>query len=431
MTIPSGVPLPTVSALQRVMAGFLAALIASVWPLWGWEPASLVQIPWFSELTGVPGWVDRIGLAVLLVSMVILAGPRRFSRGQTWGRLLLVVSLGLLVLLDQHRFQPWVCQFLLMGTALLIAPDQVGLSCSRAIVISIYLWSAISKLDMAFLNSHGQLLLNGLLHPLGIETTYWSPRIKTWLPLLFPAGELLTAFCLSLRSWRQIGLMASVVMHLLLLWTLGWGLGHEWSVLIWNGYFLVQNLILFRPPGQYSIVTVELMPNSVSSFRHRLAVGGTILAVSYPALELVGYCDHWPAWAVYSSRPALVTILLDEAAVSNLPEDLRPFLGTPLPLTDEIPFRLDAWSFQTCGCPVYPQLRYRLALAGALLESLSPDAWQVEIRFTPRRWTGERKELHLRGRDQIREYCRTFWANTLPRQPGKNPVEQAGASDPN
>lgn len=409
----------TAATLSRVMAIFCLGLMASVWPLWLSSPEKLVQIPWWSLLCNVPGWVDQLALFVLASSLLSLILFSQSPHWRTAGLIGFVLSLGLLTALDQHRLQPWVCQFLLLGTLLLLAPERNCVSLCRVLIASIYFWSALSKLDVSFFESHGQLLLSGLLRPLGIETTYWTPRTRGLLTLTFPLGELLIAVVLLFRRTARIGLAASLGMHLLLIWTLGPGLHHEWSVLIWNAYFIVQNAVLFRAmKREFLPITHPGESPPVSPTRRWVAGIFCSLAALYPALELIGGCDHWPAWAVYSARPAQVRININEAALAKLPQDLRPYLGQQRPLEEEIPFRLEAWSFQNCACPIYPQTRYKLALALALLERVLPDdAWNVEIRQTPARLTGERNVVSLHDADEVRQYCRHFWGNRQRRLP--------------
>jgi len=399
--------------LQRGMAFFTACLMLSVWPLWTENSPEFVQIPWLSVLCHVPGWVDRGLLTGVLGGISLLLFGRGDGRSQRIGCGLFVISLGGLVLLDQHRFQPWVCQFLIYGVLACIANGPQILKSWRVIVLSIYFWSAISKLDAAFLASHGQLLLSGILQPLGVETSFWSEQTRQGMALLFPVGELLVALLLLSRRLRIWGLAGSAVMHLVLIWTLGFGLHHEWSVLIWNLFFIVQNLIVFGPWAFTAHFATPALMQEQFWTQQRMLTLITFMAALYPALELIGYCDHWPAWAVYSSRPAMVKVSLEAAAAEQLPARLKPFLGTPLPLDDRIPFSLDAWSFQTCRCPVYPQLRYRLALLQGLLAGhVAESAVRVEIFETPNRWTGSRDQLRLHNMQAVTAYCSRFLWNT-------------------
>ncbi|WP_437226643.1 hypothetical protein SH661x_004693 [Planctomicrobium sp. SH661] len=401
--------------LQRVVAFFTAALMLSTWPLWSSASSGLVQIPWFSVLCSVPGWVDIIALAAVVVGLVTMLWGLRTPHQQRLSLACFLSGLMILVLLDQHRLQPWVCMDLLFAGLFLISPNLKGINCWKLIVASIYLWSAVSKFDASFMTSHGQLLLNGMLNPLGVPLDFWSPRSKWLLVATFPTGEFIVGLLLLSRRARRYGLPLSILMHLLLLWTLGVGLRHEWGVLIWNMYFIVQNLVLFWPDCKRTVVEPE--SEQEKSTRHSpLAIGFTAIAVFYPGLEVIGDCDHWPAWAVYSSRPEQVDILIDEEAANQLPEDLRKLLGTPAPLDDRIPLSLDAWSFTRSYCPVYPQERYRIALALALLENSLPDeALTVEIRSTPDRWSGKRAVMELKGIHELKTKAGQYWFNTRPR----------------
>lgn len=415
-----------VAGLRRILAFFAVLLLGITWPLWS-EPPSMAspRIPWFSWLCNLPAWVDPAGLVLVVCGLGAMGfgpGTARFTR---WSLVPFVTGLLVLLAGDQHRLQPWTCQFLLCAVVLAIAPNRVGLCCWKWLIAGIYLYSALSKLDAAFLSAHGQLLLQGLLSPLGIETKFWSPQVRQAAALLFPLGEAAVALLLVLPVRRVWGLAGSWLMHLLLLWTLGLGLRHEWGVLTWNVYFLVQNLWLFGPeclrrtlPSPTASAPGDERNTSVNGLRGaglstRSALVFTALALAYPALEPFGRCDHWPAWAVYCSRPAQARVLIDTAGAAKLPPALVTYLGTPAPLDERLPFSLDSWSFATRRCPVYPQLRYRLALILALLENRIPDdSVTVELAFTPDRWTGARQRLTLSGLPDVRHYCQKFVLNT-------------------
>lgn len=413
---------PTVSEnwLQRALAIFTMALMLATAPLWLLGPDQLVQIPWWSFLCDVPGWVDHLALGAVCFGCVTkLIG--RGSLNLRWsGDLAYVLGLGVLISLDQHRMQPWAWQFLIVGLLTVISPPKLLFPCWRWVIVSIYFWSAISKFDASFMNSHGQLLLNGMLEPLGVDTAFWSEESRRRLAGLFPVGELLTALLLLPRQTRPFGLAASIVMHLLLIWTLGYGLKHEWGVVLWNLFFIVQNLLVFGP-ASWKPASRPVLPASLSfgeSRQARSTIMYTIIVIFYPFLETGGYCDHWPAWAVYCSRPAQVKILIPEEDAQQLPEELRRFLGSPEPLDDRVPLNLDAWSYARTHAPVYPQLRYRLFLAHALLAPHLPNAAiTVQAALTPDRQTGDRTLLRLHGMQTLRHECRNFHVNHRPRGP--------------
>lgn len=429
-----------VNWLCRLLALFTVLLIGVTWPLWWQAPSPISpRIPWFQFLTGVPGWVDRICVLFTLFGCCVTAQATLFPLGSSRAALVSKIGAGLYVggllgavLLDQHRLQPWVTQFLLVGVLLLIAKAPDVLRSWKIIIAAIYIWSAISKCDAAFMANQGQLFLNGLLDPLGIDHSLWTPQLKQQLAAVFPMGELLAGMMLLLPTTRRWGFALSIVMHVALLWILGVGLRHEWGVLLWNLFFILQNIIVFGPDWNKRVrrrsaevakaKSKKKQKNAQQPERPALEFGRipmayTLIVAIYPALELAGKCDHWPAWAVYCSRPAQVHVLIDETAAKGLPAELQKFVGQPAPLQEVVPFSLDAWSFTTRSCPIYPQERYRVALALALLGPHCPNrTLTVEVRSPPDRDTGLRPtKKTIFGVAGLTQFCKQFKLNTVAR----------------
>ncbi|WP_146507200.1 MauE/DoxX family redox-associated membrane protein [Thalassoglobus neptunius] len=402
---------PLVSRLQRLIAVFFLLQCALTWPLW--VSPGYPQIPWFGLLTGVPFWIDYVLFAGVVIGAFGVIANVTIRGRDVFPGVLYAASLGL-VLLDQHRLQPWTFQFIASGLLLWLAPDSRGLKCNRWFICSVYIYSAVSKLDLTFLDAHGQLLLNAGLNNLGVETNYWSTESRRWMALSLPVGELIIGGLLAFRQTRSLGRWASYVMHGLLIWMLGpLGLNHEYGVLGWNLYFILQNRLLFASGAASSSIVDQI--ETINPWRNRVAFAMTGLLVGLPILENWGLYDHWPAWAVYCSRPEKVRIEVVPAEGEEVPEGLSDFL-TPGPVfSDSEEFSIDKWSFQTRYCPVYPQLRYRLAVARAFLDRIPTESFQIEIELTPDRWTGVREVISLSNRHELDEYCSRFWINTRPR----------------
>ncbi len=402
-----------IAVIQRLFGLFTFFLLASTWEMW-FLPASPAnpQIPWLSVLCAVPSWVDLVLLGGLGLSSLLLVVERNQSRRRWYAQASYFACLSMLVLFDQHRLQPWALQFLLVAGVLAISPDRVGLRCCRWIVISIYAYSAISKFDSAFLTGHGQFLLDGLLKPFAIENEFWSENTRQLIVSLFPIGELFTAMLLLSHRFRRLGVILSCLMHITLLITLGpLGLDHEKGVLLWNVYFIFQNVFLFWNTTPSMVEPVELRVTN----RWAYALTGLMLVL--PMFENWGWYDHWPAWAVYSPRPERVRVLVDQNAVEQFPKDLQNLCGQPAPFEDRVPILLDRWAFQTRHCPIYPQLRYRLALASALLDAhVSSEEISIEVGLTPNRMTGERKTITLSDKTVIDEFLLNYRVNTSPRK---------------
>ena len=143
----------------------------------------------------------------------------------------------------------------------------------------------------------------------------------------------------------------------------------------------------------------------------------TAIAVAAPFLQPLGWCDVWPAWAVYSARPAIVAVYVDGSRVPDLPASLQNHVGPAEPLTEWRPVNLDGWSFAERGCPLYPQKRYRLALARAAAEAagLEGDV-RIEVRDPPDRRSGAREEFVVDGTVALIRECERFRINTAARR---------------
>lgn len=410
--------------LKWLMFLFTGLLVTATGPLW-LPRAPFPAIPWFEYWTTFPRIAGDVSVAGNLLIFLLL---QLIKIRRTWLRRCLngyFATTGVVyLLLDQHRMQPWVCQMLMLSTILTLSDARTGIRCARLLTISIYVHSALSKFDMAFLDSHGQWLLEGLATSIGVSTELWSETTRMVLAGLFPVGELLTALLLLWPRARRIGLWFAIVMHVILLLTLGpLGHGHHYGVLIWNVYFILMDLLIFRriAPDDDSAVEVNTSPQShwiptgPAKLDNSVTQGLTAIFVLLPCLSWWNSWDHWTSWAVYSSRPAIVEVYIPEDDIQRLPTTLQPFVGAPLPLSDMCPVNLDAWSFETQWCPMYPQERYRLAIAFALADRHQIEKMRVIIRSSPNRWTGNRQEKTLEGLPAIRSQMKSFWLNTHAR----------------
>ncbi len=402
--------------LRRVVAIACLGLIGASWRLW-LPPGEFPQIPWWSPLCEVPGGVDS-GLLLLLAGGVVAAsiGPAsvRITR---WSLGLTAAASAGLMLLDQHRLQPWAYHLGLCAVILSAAPNATGLRCCRVLVISLYLWSGWSKVDPEFLDRHGQMLLEGVLRSLGQSAAVWSDFQRRWAAALMPVGELLIGAALAWPRTRRWGLGGSIAMHLWLLAALGpWGLGHEPAVLLWNTAFLVQNWLLFA--RRWEDAASASLPPAARPGGDRLAIGVTAAAAVLPIFNLAGWFDHWPSWSVYSSRPESVQVFVRAEAVARLPESLQRRVAPPWPLTEWRRVGLDQWSFEVLGVPPYPQGRWRLAIAAAMAEQagLREDQLQVELQRRTRWWGREWETIRLDGRDAVARELESYRVNTRPRR---------------
>ena len=236
----------------------------------------------------------------------------------------------------------------------------------RWVVISIYVYSAISKFDYQFVQSVGAQMLTAISESTGIVIE--NNGARKWLVLGFPLGELLVGGLLAFRKSRRSGVIAGVALHMGLVLILGpFGLNHQCPVLIWNLFFIFQGLILFWIVNENASEDGSLPDDEIESQQpaqepaSKTAPGPmpwlgsaiTAFAILFPLTQPIGICDHWLAWEVYAPRTSRA--------------ELRSGIDSGQPIKQ--------LSLDTYGVPIYPQARVQFAIARAISRK-EKNAWR-------------------------------------------------------
>ena len=428
-------PRSTMMGLTRLLALGQLSLVAVTWKLW--TPQSVFpQVPLIRAACDWPGWFDWVCLAVLVESSVALLVMARRGRAGRVASAALAISLAGFFVLDQHRLQPWAWQFFLLAILLSLADDTTARRGWRWLVIGIYFWSAVSKLDYTFFHEQGPALLGGLKQAMGLRgmPNRWTEMLDIAGSVGLALGEMSVAVMLAWPRARWLGLWTATIMHVALLAALGpFGLNHSLGVLLWNVFFIVQDWLLFREaaaphplPGETALTRVRQwwrdLVTRPTSRQNRVALGVIAAAMAWPVLEPFGYCDHWLAWAVYSSRTDLVEVsLTGETNLSGLPATLHRHVAV-IHWQDGFVecgrFDLAGWSLEQLHAPIYPQNRFHVGVWLAVLDRCDPELTQAWLYlWGPRhRWTA--RTVHSRGlvrRDEIEAVADTFIWNAHPR----------------
>jgi len=276
---------------------------------------------------------------------------------------------------------------------------------------------------------------------------------------------LFTAIMLCFPRTQCVGLYFSIAMHFFLIIALG-PLGHDHSagVLIWNAFFIAQNLLLFVGGGSASsflsprlrrgregqregasasrdldlghssevsrktvpgdepnvtadsLLSLTLSPAAGARGQNQIAAWAMLAFVLIAPLgEPFELWDHWPSWAVYAARPEQVIVAIHEDDLPRVPEELRKYLQPPTLLEPWHPVRLDRWSIDATRAPIYPQSRFHIGVALALAERCDLTTLRVTVFSSPNRWTGKRERKDYVGLDAVQELAGTCWCNALPR----------------
>ena len=398
--------------IQLLWGLTVCLLMAVTWKLWI-PQTEFPRIPLVGLLASVPEVIHWIVLGLLvgscLVSLVI--GPSRSY--QRWGLVGFLLAACLLVALDQHRLQPWFYQCLLFALVMICCAPARAMPLLRALLVSVYVFSALGKFDYQFLHSLGPQFLEAGCQLVGISSTGWPAPLSVLVSGLFPAVEILGAVGLLVPQLRKPAMVALVSMHLGLLLVLGpLGLDHRPGVLAWNLSFVFQVLLLFGG----STGSSDVAPNQVTADSPRAVrfsyLFGTILLL--PLLEPVGFLDHWLAWGLYSPRNSRVTLEVYEPQAGLLPATVQPFIRAVRQRDDMVQVRMDLWSLESLGVSIYPQGRFQLGVATSLLRKSGTRAFVVTRQSMSHRFTGQRSTIEIKDLAALERELGKFIINADP-----------------
>ena len=415
------------AGLIRAWVVLAVALFVFSWRLW-LSQSDFPQVPFFRITAQVPAAIELLlfsGVLVCLVGSFIWVSKRagRYFLG------IFAVLLAVLILLDQHRLQPWAYQFLILSVIFAATTPRQTWFMARVLTISIYLYSALSKFDFQFFTTLGPDFFRPFLDLFGaVGRQFGSAQLWRWT-WIFPFGELLVGLALIFPKGRSVGLWGAVLLHAGLLWILGpMGLNHQPGVLLWNLFFIVQAVFLFgdcsflcRMETRSDSTTSgnEVTVSALGAGGQRLAFGVWFAALLLPFASACNFYDHWPGWELYAPRTSRVKMELRPDLKETLPQPWLKFWKEPEGDAEYRPwceFDLAQWSLTELGVPIYPQDRFQAGVALALARRLDNERG---IRITwegpSDRWTGERATEQWLGRQALELAVGRFRVNAEPR----------------
>jgi len=282
----------------------------------------------FATWLGVgPAWID----ALLTIAMIaaLLAG---------WWKTALGV-LAMLVLRDQSRLQPWAWEYALLTVALML--PSAGLKTCRALVIALYIWSGIQKLNMTF------------------ATRTWLEVSGGHLPdfawIAIPLGEIAIGIALMFERTRRAAVIAAVALHGSIIVMLI--ASHENSV-VWPWNIVMALLVLVMFTGrqqtadsrQQTAARLSAVRSPLSSVHWALVA----VAAALPALSFVGLWDPYLSGALYSGNTEQAVVIVAPDVVAHLPQVIarNTWQDSPPRFID-----LNRWSYDELNVPAYPAER--------------------------------------------------------------------------
>ncbi len=140
--------------------------------------------------------------------------------------------------------------------------------------------------------------------------------------------------------------------------------------------------------------------------------------MAMPATERLGFWDHWPSWALYAPHSSRVYLEVAAPDAVSLPPSLQtliePESEDSIAIWKSVP--IDSWSLATLQTPIYPQARFQLGVAEALVRNDENNLrFRITVLGTASRLSGVRRQRTIDSPRQFDLLERDFWLNFHPR----------------
>ena len=293
--------------------------------------------------------LDTIVLGALIAA---LCGVAFAPRPRWWAAAATVLAL-VLALEDQSRWQPWFYQYVAMLAALAVARDPGDtLAPWRVVLVGLYLWSGIQKLNATFASRLFPWLVQPVssVLPAGLEQIF----LIGWV--VVPMIEIAVAVGLLSPRLRNAAVIAAVATHLVVLGLLG-PLAHGSNAVIWpwNAAMAALVALLFwNARGVSALDTV--VPRRIGAHAAMLA-----LFVALPALSFAARWDSYLSGELYSGNLKVGALSITDRVAARLPDAARRHV-----VSDRVGANmldLYEWSMEELSVPSYPENRVFRAVA--------------------------------------------------------------------
>jgi hypothetical protein len=369
----SGNTLSRLVAQRFVLGIALLSGILSSLNLWFPTTRSFPRAPLVIALPqGIVTLFEYLLSGLLIAALVALI----FAKRPVKYLVAVIVSLILLVLLDQMRLQPWVYQYLLLFIVMALhdrqTPDEqlsrLSLSLLQLIIAILYFWSGVQKLNYSF----GHEVLSQLLLPL----QNYLPLTQMQISLLgigIAFIEIFTGWGLLLKQTRKLSLWLALAMHGSVLVLLV-AQGRNQIVWAWNAALMLSIVILFWRSETF--IRQAFAPWRAGNRYSQAAQILTIICAVLPILSFWGWWDKYLSGALYSGNTAVAVVQVNEEAYEKLSETAKRQVFSTKSGEQMLP--LYEWSMSELNVPPYPELRVYKQVARSICK-LAENNSRVEL----------------------------------------------------
>jgi uncharacterized membrane protein len=331
-------------------------------------------------LDGWPPLPSPLDVVVLGALLVALGGVALAPRPRWWAAAATVLAL-ILAADDQSRWQPWFYQYVVMLAALALARDAGDmLAAWRAVLIGLYLWSGIQKLNTTFMTH----LFPWLVEPVAGALPSGLQRVLLGGGMVVPVMEIAVALGLLVPRLRNAAVVGAVATHVAVLGLLG-PLAHWTNVAVWpwNAAMAALAVLLFWNGGHAA--SRVLVPRRLGAHAAALALFGIL-----PALSFSGHWDAYLSGALYSGNLKAAVLSVTDAVAARLPDPARRHVAKNRMGANVLD--VWEWSMGELAVPSYPEDRVFRAVARDVCRLAADPADVVLVVFgRPDAFTGHRE----------------------------------------
>ncbi len=296
--------------VQVVVSLGLVAGIWLSWPLWHSVERSYPVLPF----AGYPKLRTGMELGLIILGGATLAAGI-WRSGLLW---LAVLALGILVLGDQTRLQPWVYQYGLMLWVLGCSRESpIGQEGLRIVIIAIYFWAGYHKLAPSFESVWKENFAAPLLATLEGKSQESVANLYRYVPYI----EMATGLLLLFSKTRIVGVAMGCLMHLGILAMLGpiGPYGNSTNVVIWpwNIVMILLLIFLFAPKRR---ATPEEAWKVSWWIPRAVVILVAALVLVMPMRNASGKWDNYPSFHLYSGVGERFIMIVMPQGEKKIPE---------------------------------------------------------------------------------------------------------------
>ena len=364
--------------LIAIISVCLITQISISYPLWLDEFRSYPSIPFFDFLAfPIFKNANYLLFFFLILSLLLftLKKANRFIIGSYF------IALLLFILNDINRLQVWIYQLNFMLAILFITSERdhkFGLKALQLILISIYFWSGIHKLNIYFIED----TFPWFIEPFGNIS---NSEIQYFLACSVAIIESLIGIGLIFKKTRKGACIAAFGFHVLILFVLS-PFGHNWNHVVWPWNLCMIFLLYFLFYNDEN--KIYEYSNRKRQFFSSFSIIFALFTVM-PLLNFYGAWDEQLSFKMYSGISPEGVFYYQYQEVVCIPEKMKEKFEHVTPISKKHRIILDDWVFYELKVAPYKSKKRLLQVGKKLCDCIEkPELAGLEL-LEVERWDKE------------------------------------------